>query len=76
MSKRENPNWAWGVHGANGRLATCSFCGASVQWQRYADHLSKVHPGGRVAPLRLPTTSMVALLATGGVTVCDAEQES
>lgn len=27
---------------------TCSFCGQSVHYQKYADHVEKQHPGGRL----------------------------
>lgn len=38
---RKMHNWSRRTH------FTCSFCGQSVHYQKYADHVEKSHPGGR-----------------------------
>jgi hypothetical protein len=51
--------------GKDGRSTVCSFCERPILWRKYADHLDRVHPGGRVAPLPSSTKTMADLLMEG-----------
>lgn len=33
-----------GVHGRKGEKTYCSFCGKSVLWRKYSEHLDKCNP--------------------------------
>jgi hypothetical protein len=32
----------------DGKTTCCSFCGASVRWRAYAEHLDRHHRGGKL----------------------------
>lgn len=65
MSTLSEWEWAHGVHGKNGRLTTCSFCGRSIVWQKYAEHLDKRHPNGHPYFPKSPKKHLVDIIECG-----------
>lgn len=54
------------VCGKDGQSTICSYCTHPILWRKYAQHLEKVHPGGKAAPRPKPAPkSMADLLMEG-----------